>query len=108
MTTNTEEAAPRANAEPAPRSAGSAVDGRGCPVSTASSRAIEHAEKALWRMVSYYGNALDDLDAAIAEDPAWPLPHVMKALLRTLALTTPETIPSHCEKLPRRRFARPL
>jgi len=79
MTTNTEEAAPRANAEPAPRSAGSAVDGRGCPVSTASSRAIEHAEKALWRMVSYYGNALDDLDAAIAEDPAWPLPHVMKA-----------------------------
>ena len=79
MTTNTQEAAPRANAEPAPRSAGSAVDGRGCPVSTASSRAIEHVEKALWRMVSYYGNALDDLDAAIAEDPAWPLPHVMKA-----------------------------
>jgi len=79
MTTNTQEAAPRANAEPAPRSAGSAVDGRGCPVSTASSRAIEHAEKALWRMVSYYGNALDDLDAAIVEDPAWPLPHVMKA-----------------------------
>ena len=30
-------------------------------------------------MVSYYGNALDDLDAAIAEDPHWPLPHVMKA-----------------------------
>ena len=79
MTTKTEEAASRANAERAPRSAGSAVDGRGCPVSTASSRAIEHAEKALWRMVSYYGNALDDLDAAIAEDPAWPLPHVMKA-----------------------------
>ena len=47
--------------------------------SIAASRAIEHAEKALWRMVSYYGNALDDLDAAIAEDPSWPLPHVMKA-----------------------------
>ena len=30
-------------------------------------------------MVSYYGNALDDLDAAIAEDPTWALPHVMKA-----------------------------
>ena len=44
-----------------------------------SAAAIEHAEKALWRMVSYYGNALDDLDAAIAADPRWPLPHVMKA-----------------------------
>ncbi len=30
-------------------------------------------------MLSYYGNALDDLDAAIAEDPTWALAHVMKA-----------------------------
>jgi tetratricopeptide (TPR) repeat protein len=57
----------------------STFDARGCPVSTGSASAIEHAEKGLWRMVSYYGNALDDLDAAIAEDPRWPLPHVMKA-----------------------------
>jgi tetratricopeptide (TPR) repeat protein len=57
----------------------SSFDGRGCPVSTRSAAAIEHAEKGLWRMVSYYGNALDDLDAAIAEDPRWPLPQVMKA-----------------------------
>jgi tetratricopeptide (TPR) repeat protein len=79
MTKISEGAALRAEAEPAPRTAGSAVDARGCPVGTASSQAIDHAEKALWRMVSYYGNALDDLDAAIAEDPSWPLPHVMKA-----------------------------
>ncbi len=55
------------------------TDARGCAVGTGSRAALEHAEKGLWRMVSYYGNALDDLDAAIAEDPRWPLPHVMKA-----------------------------
>ena len=80
MTAMNEEAAGTAKSEPASRSVRAAcADARGCPVGTTSSRAIGHAEKALWRMVSYYGNALDDLDAAIAEDPAWPLPHVMKA-----------------------------
>ena len=80
MTTNTDESAAAVETPPAPRRIRAAlVDPRGCAVSTRSAGAIEHAEKALWRMVSYYGNALDDLDAAIAADPAWPLPHVMKA-----------------------------
>ena len=56
----------------------SSTDARGCAVSTCSANAIEHAEKGLWRMVSYYGNALDDLDAAIEADPHWPMPHIMK------------------------------
>jgi hypothetical protein len=30
-------------------------------------------------MMSFYGPPLADLDAAIAEDPAWSLPHAMKA-----------------------------
>ena len=80
MTTMTDDAAVAAKAASAQRSARAAlVDARGCPVSTGSARALEHAEKALWRMLSYYGNALDDLDAAIAEDPTWALAHLMKA-----------------------------
>ena len=80
MTTMTDETAVAAKAATSQRSAGAArVDARGCAVSTGSARAIEHAEKGLWRMLSYYGNALDDLDAAIAEDPTWALPHLMKA-----------------------------
>jgi len=61
-------------------------DARACPVSTGSQRALQHAEKALWRMVSYYGDALQDIDAALGEDPHWSLAHVIKAnLLLTLA-----------------------
>ena len=41
--------------------------------------ALEQARKALWRMLSFYGTPLDDLDAAILADPGWPLPRVMKA-----------------------------
>ena len=55
------------------------VDLRGCPVSTPSVEAIEHAEVAQWRLLSFFGDPLEALDAAIAEDPRWPLPHLMKA-----------------------------
>ena len=79
MTTMTDDAAVAAKAAPRRGTRAALVDARGCPVSTGSARAIEHAEKALWRMLSYYGNALDDLDAAIAEDPTWALAHLMKA-----------------------------
>lgn len=54
-------------------------DPRGCPVSTGSAPAIAHAEKALWRMLTYFGNPFDDLDAALAEDPNWVMPLVLKA-----------------------------
>ncbi|HSC63563.1 MAG TPA: tetratricopeptide repeat protein [Caldimonas sp.] len=54
-------------------------DARGNPVSTASAAALDASERALWRMMSFYGTPIADLDAAIAEDPAWPLPRLMKA-----------------------------
>ena len=54
-------------------------DRRGNPVSTGSTVALEHAEQALWRLMTFYGTPLDDLDAASAADPAWILPPLMKA-----------------------------
>ena len=54
-------------------------DRRGCPVSTASDAAQDHVEQALWRLSSFYGDPLGDLDAASAADPGWMLPHVMRA-----------------------------
>ncbi len=54
-------------------------DRRGNPVSTTSGAALDLAEHALWRLMTFYGAPLDDLDAAIAADPAWLLPHLMKA-----------------------------
>lgn len=63
-------------------------DTRGNPVSTTSTAALEATERALWRMMSFYGTPVGDLDAAIAVDPAWPLPHLMKAGF-LLGLTEP-------------------
>jgi len=54
-------------------------DTRGNPVSTESSPALDASERALWRMMSFYGLPIKDLDVAIAADPAWPLPRLMKA-----------------------------
>ena len=54
-------------------------DRRGNPVSTTSGAALDLAEHALWRLMSFYGAPIEDLDAAIAADPAWVLPHLMKA-----------------------------
>ena len=53
-------------------------DRRGNPVSTRSAAALEHAERALWRLLTFYGTPLDDLDAATLADPDWPLPRLMK------------------------------
>jgi len=63
-------------------------DPRGNPVSTGSALALDASERALWRMMSFYGTPLADLDAAIAADPAWPLPRLMKAGF-LLSLTEP-------------------
>jgi hypothetical protein len=54
-------------------------DPRGNPCASASASAREAAERALWRMMSFYDVPLADLDTAIAADPGWALPHVMKA-----------------------------
>jgi tetratricopeptide (TPR) repeat protein len=54
-------------------------DTRGNPCSSASATARDAAEQALWRLMSFYGTPLDDLDRASAADPAWCLPHIMRA-----------------------------
>jgi hypothetical protein len=54
-------------------------DAHGNATSTASRAALDASERALWRMMSFYGAPLDDLDAAITADPAWLLPRIMKA-----------------------------
>ncbi|MEP6739120.1 MAG: tetratricopeptide repeat protein [Caldimonas sp.] len=63
-------------------------DAQGNAVGTASPGALAAVEQALWRMMSFYGMPVDDLDAAIAADPAWLLPRVMKAGF-LLGLTEP-------------------
>ena len=66
-------------------------DPRGNPVATDSAAALDASELALWRMMSFYGTPLADLDAAIAADPAWPLPPLMKAGF-LLSLTEPTLV----------------
>jgi hypothetical protein len=68
-----------------------AQDVRGNPVGSADAAALAAAEQALWRMMSFYDTPLADLDAAIAADPAWLLPRVMKASV-LLGLTEPSQV----------------
>jgi hypothetical protein len=67
-------------------------DPRGNPVSSGSPAARDAAERALWRMMSFYDVPLPDLDAAAAADPDWALPHLMKAGF-LLSLTEPALLP---------------
>jgi hypothetical protein len=66
----------------------SSSDLRGNPQGSDVAAARDAAESALWRMMSFYDTPLADLDAAIAADPGWALPHVMKAGF-LLSLTEP-------------------
>jgi hypothetical protein len=68
-------------------------DRRGNPVSTASSAALDHAETALWRMMSFFDAPVADIDAALTADPRWMLPHVMRAGF-LLTLTEPSLMPA--------------
>ncbi|BAL93530.1 tetratricopeptide repeat protein [Rubrivivax gelatinosus] len=54
-------------------------DLRGNPVGCGVAAARDAAESALWRLMSYYDSPLADLDAAIAADPGWAMPYLMKA-----------------------------
>ena len=63
-------------------------DAQGNATSTSSRAALDAIESALWRMMSFYGTPVEDLDAAIAADPGWLLPGVMKAGF-LLSLTEP-------------------
>ncbi len=63
-------------------------DLRGNPCGSGSAAAQQAAEQALWRMMSFYDTPLADLDSAMQADPAWALPHAMKAGF-LLSLTEP-------------------
>lgn len=69
------------------------TDQRGNPVGTHSAGALDSAERALWRMMSFYDVPLPDLDEAIAADPAWALPHLMKCGF-LLSLTEAGQVPA--------------
>jgi hypothetical protein len=56
-----------------------ARDDRGLPLGSASEDARVAVESATWRLMSFYDTPLADLDAAIAADPGWALPHLIKA-----------------------------
>lgn len=68
-----------------------AEDLRGNPVGTRVAAARDAAERALWCAMSFCGSPLPDLGAAIEADPAWLLPHVMKAGWR-LSLAEPREL----------------
>ncbi len=63
-------------------------DARGLPVGSFSASARACVDVALWRTMAFYDTPLADLDAAIAADPGWALPHTMKAG-HLLGLTEP-------------------
>ncbi len=67
-------------------------DARDCPVSTGSRTALDSFETALWRMVSFFGDPLADLDAALAADPAWSLAAAAKCDF-ICTLTEPALLP---------------
>ncbi len=69
-----------------------AHDARGNPVSTTSAEARASAERALWRLVSFYGDPVAELDATIAADPGWALARLMKATF-LCTLTEPALLP---------------
>jgi hypothetical protein len=79
-------------------------DPRGNPCGSGSAQARAAVETALWRMMSFYDTPLADLDAAMAADPGWALPHAMKAGF-LLSLTEPSLLDeaaahlSHARKL---------
>jgi hypothetical protein len=81
-------------------------DQRGNPVGSGSAPARDHAERALWRMMSFYEPPLADLDHAIAADEAWSLPYTMKAGF-LLSLTEPALLPQAQVQLDAARLRAP-
>jgi hypothetical protein len=66
-------------------------DPRGNPVSTQSAVSLAATERALQKMMSFYGTPIDDLAEARAADPDWPLPLLMHAGF-LLSLTEPSML----------------
>lgn len=67
-------------------------DLRGVPSGASSSIARDHHERALWHLVSFYGDPMAAFDATIAADPGWGLARIVKAVF-ILTLTEPAMLP---------------
>ncbi len=67
------------------------LDPRGLRLGTASAAAADAVEMATWRVMSYFDTPLADIDRAVAHDPAWLMPRVMKAGY-LLSLTEPSQL----------------
>ena len=68
------------------------LDLRDLPLSTPAAEARDLHERALWHLVSFYGDPFAALDATIAADPAWGLAQLTKANF-ILTLTEPAMLP---------------
>jgi hypothetical protein len=79
-------------------------DPRDNPVSTGSAEALALSERTLWRLVSFFGDPIAELDAAIAADLAWGLARLTKADF-ICTLTEPALLPQAQAEL---EAARPL
>jgi hypothetical protein len=66
-------------------------DHRGVPSGSSSTLARESHERALWHLVSFYGDPMAAFDATIAADPGWGLARVVKAVF-ILTLTEPNML----------------
>ena len=73
-------------------------DRRDLPVGTASAAALDLHERALWHLVSFYGDPVAAFDATISADPGWGLAHIAKAVF-LLTLTEPAMLPQARELL---------
>ena len=67
-------------------------DHRGVPSGASSTAASASHERALWHLVSFYGDPMAAFDATLAADPGWGLARVIKAVF-ILTLTEPAMLP---------------
>src|SRR5688572_32910487 len=61
------------------------TDSRGLPVSTTSAAALEHYELAAQQALGYFGNPLETLDEALAEDADFAAAHALRADLAVMS-----------------------
>ena len=61
------------------------TDSRGLPVATSSAAALEHYELAAQQALGYFGNPLDTLDEALAEDADFAAAHALRADLAVMS-----------------------
>ena len=67
-------------------------DRRNLPVGTTSQAALDLHERALWHLVSFYGDPMAAFDATIAADPGWGFARIAPAVF-ILTLTEPAMLP---------------